>query len=279
MIRAPAFALVLSCLVTSAWAQAQPAPAPTGTPAPKPVVKKPTAKAKTSPRTGAKTSAAPAESGPCRIGVISVVGDLFAVQKIGLTIFNIEYADVPIEAWGLDDLVAARVRAAVGSGAGVRRIAYPKEAFASYDHPAPTLFRNPENELTATVRQITANSGCARYVTVTKLTGKLDGSNQTLRGIGVYNRGIGSLISHTRLFANVQVRVFDGQSYEIGKTPFDLGAALTRGFSGENLLTKLDNAAFPEPATGAASSATLRDGTRALLAAHLDKILPPLLGP
>ena len=73
--------------------------------------------------------------------------------------------------------------------------------------------------------------------------------------------------------------MFDGQSYEIGKTPFDLGAALTRGFSGENLLTKLDNAAFPEPATGAASSATLRDGTRALLAAHLDKILPPLLGP
>ncbi|MGH6711297.1 MAG: hypothetical protein ACREEK_20275 [Bradyrhizobium sp.] len=207
-----------------------------------------------------------------------MVGDQFEVQKIGLTIFNIEYAAVPIEAWGLDDLVVARVRAVAGSGTGVRRIAYPKETFAPYDHPAPALFRNAESELTTIVRQITANAGCETYLAVTKLSVKLDNTNQTLRGIGVYQRGIGSLIGHTRLFASIQLTLFDGQTYAVRKPPFDLGAALASGFAGENPLTKLDDAAFPEPAAGAAGSATLRDGTRALLAARLDKILPPLLG-
>jgi hypothetical protein len=41
--------------------------------------------------------------------------------------------------------------------------------------------------------------------------------------------------------------------------------------------TKLDNSAFPEPATEAAASATLRDHARALLAAVLDKTLPASL--
>ena len=278
MLRSLGFALVLSWFVTSAFAHAQPTPAaaaPTPTAAPKPAVKKPAPKAKAGARPVALT-----ESGPCRIGVVPVVGDVFAVQKIGLTIFNIEYADVPIEAWGLDDLVVARIRAAAGSGTGVRRISYPKEAFASYDHPAPALFRSPESELTTIVRQITASAGCETYVAVTKFSGKLDGTNQTLRGIGVYQRGIGSLVSHTRLFASVQVTMFDGQTYAIRKQPFklDLGTALASGFGVENPLTKLDDAAFPEPATGAAGSAALRDGTRALVAARLDKILPPLLG-
>ena len=278
MLRSLAFALALSCFVTPTSAQAQTVPAataPTGTPAPKPAAKKPAAKA----RTNAKL-AAPAESGPCRIGVIPVVGDQFAVQKIGLTVFNLEYADVPIEAWGLDDLVVARVRAATGSGTGVRRIAYPKEAFASYEHPAPALFRNPASELATIVRQITANAGCARYVVVTKFSSLLDGTNQTLRGIGVYQRGIGSLIAHTRLFSSIGVTVFDGETYEVSKKPFslNLGAALAKGFGVEDPLTKLENSAFPEPAAAAATSPALRDGARALLAAHLDKTLSVALG-
>jgi hypothetical protein len=135
-----------------------------------------------------------------------VVGDQFVVQKVGITIFGNEYTEVPIDAWGLDDLVIARVRAATAPGTGVRRIAYPKAAFAPYDHPAPALFRDAHGDLTAIVRQITATAGCERYVVVTKFSGQLDGTNQILRGIGVLNRGIGA-IGHTSLFTNVQVTV------------------------------------------------------------------------
>jgi hypothetical protein len=41
----------------------------------------------------------------------------------------------------------------------------------------------------------------------------------------------------------------------------------------QNPLTKLENDVFPEPATAAAANATLRDHTRALLTAVLDKTL------
>jgi hypothetical protein len=269
MVRFFAVALVLACFAPRACAQAQPSPGPSATPAAKPAIKK--------IKTIAKPPAA-VENGPCQIGVISAIGDQFVVQKLGITIFGNEYTEVPIDAWGLDDLVVVRVRAAVAPGTGVRKIAYPKAAFAPYDHPAPALFRNSQDDLTAIVRQITANAGCERYLVVTKFTGQVDGTNQTQRGIGVLNRGT-SLLSYTSLFTAIQVTVFDGQTFAIHKKPFSLGSVLAGTFSRmtQDPLTKLDNTAFPDPATDAAASATLRDSTRTLLTATLDKMLPAFL--
>ncbi|MGY4283407.1 hypothetical protein ACVWXO_002627 [Bradyrhizobium sp. LM2.7] len=65
------------------------------------------------------------ESGPCRLGVIPVIGDHYSVQKFGLTIFENEASEVAVD-WSLDDLVFARVRAATNNDPAVRRIAYPK---------------------------------------------------------------------------------------------------------------------------------------------------------
>jgi hypothetical protein len=273
MVRSFAAALALTCLVSFARTQAQPAPEAT---APQAVVSavKPAAKKSAPKAKAAVKPAASTDNGPCQLGVIPAVGDQFVVQKIGLTIFGNEYTEVPIDAWGLDDLVVARVRAAVAPGTRVRRIAYPKAAFTPYDHPAPALFRNAEDDLTAIVRQITANAGCERYIVVSKFTGKVDGTNQTNRGVGVLNRGT-SLFSYTVLFANVQVTSFDGQTFAIHKKPFDLGSVFAGSFARmtQDPLTKLDNTAFPEPAIDAAASAALRDHTQALLTASLDKIL------
>jgi hypothetical protein len=273
MVRVFAIACVLSCLASSAWAQVQPAPgtaaAPAAAPA-KPATKKPAPKAKTIAK-----PAASADGGPCQVGVISVIGDEFVVQRVGLTIFNNEYTEVPIDAWGLDDLVVARVRAALPNIA-VRRIAYPRGTFAPYDHPAPALFRNPGDDLTAIVRQVTANAGCERYVVVTKFTGQVDGTNQTHRGVGVLNRGIGSgVLSHTSLFTAVDVSIFDGQTFAIHRKPFSFEDMMKRGLGNlaQDPLAKLENDAFPEPATAAPASATLRDHTRALLTTVLDKTL------
>jgi hypothetical protein len=275
MFRAFVVAFVMSCFAVPAWAQVQPAPAasPTGAHATKPAAKKPAAKAKTIAK-----RAGPIESGPCRIGVIPAIGNQFAVQKIGLMVFGNEHAEVPIDAWALDDLVVARVRAAVAPGTGVRRIAYAKGAFEPYDNPPAALFRNPQDNLTSIVRQITANASCERYLVVTKYTGKLDGTNQTLRGVGVFNHGT-SLLSRTSLFANILVTVFDGQTFAIHKSPFGLGSVLAGTFArmGRNPLTELDNASFPEPVAAAANSAILRDRTRALVTANLDKTLSAYL--
>ncbi len=273
MVRSVAVAVAFSCLVSFAWAQTQPAPGTAATPAGGPAAKAAVKKIKTTAKPRGST-----DNGPCQFGVIPAIGDQFVVQKVGLTIFGNEYTEVPIDAWGLDDLVVARVRAAVAPGAGVRRIAYPKAAFAPYDHPAPALFRNSQDDLTAIVRQIAANAGCERYVVVTKFTGQIDGTNQTHRGVGVLNRGT-SLLSYTSLFADVQVTIFDGQTFVVHKKPFSLGSVLAGTISRmtQDPLTKLENAAFPEPATDAAASATLRDSTRTLVTATLDKALPAIL--
>jgi hypothetical protein len=280
MTRAIAVVCMLSLLAGApAWVQAQSAPppattgTPTGTPAIKPAVKKAPPKAKTA----AKPTLKPIENGPCQLGVIPAIGDQFAVQKVGLTIFGNGLTEVPIDGWALDDLVVARVRAAA-PGIAVRRIAYAKGEFETYEHPAPSLFRNSEKELTTIVRQITANASCERYVVVTKLDGQLGGTNQTLRGIGILNYGT-SLFSRTYLFANIRITVFDGKTFDTHKIRFDLGSILTGTFDRltRDPLSELDNASFPEPATEAVNSAILRDHARTLVAANLDKALPVYL--
>jgi len=277
MVRVVFAAIFLSCLPISSFAQGQSAPGtitqPATPAAAKPTVKKSAPKAKT----GAKQPA-PAESGPCQIGVISAIGEKFAVQKVGLTVFGNELTEVPIDAWSLNDLVVARVRAAT-SGVHVRKIAYPKGAFEPYYHPPTRLFRNDDEELTAVVRQVAASSNCARYFVFTTYAAQLQGTNQSLPGIGVLHHGSGPF-SNTSLFANFVVRVFDGQSFAIAKRPSaDLGAILAGSFGrlGQDPLTKLEAEDFPASPADAVASSTLRDHTRALLAARLDKAVAAYL--
>ena len=196
---------------------------PAVTPAIKPAVKKSAPKPKATTKPPKLV-----ENGPCQLGVIPVIGNEFVVQKIGITIFGNERAEVPIDGWDLDDLVVARVRAAA-PGIAVRKIAYAKGAFEAYEHPAPALFRNSQDELTTVVRQITANANCERYVVITKFAGKLEGTNQTLYGIGIFQSS--SVFSPTSLFANLDVTVFDGQTFALHKIPFDLGSVLAGTFA------------------------------------------------
>jgi hypothetical protein len=87
------------------------------------------------------------------------------------------------------------------------------------------------------------------------------------------------VFSRTSLFANIDVTVFDGQTFALHKIPFDLGSVLAGTFARmtQDPLGELDNTAFPEPVAAAASSVLLRDRTRTLVAAKLDKILPASL--
>jgi hypothetical protein len=275
MTRALLVALALSCLTASICAQASPAAAEQpGTAAVKPAVKKPAPKANAS----AKPQIA-ADSGPCRLGVISAIGDLFSVQKFGVTVFETEGSEIPIEDWGLDDLVLARVRAANGVDPTVRRIAYPKGAFEPFYNPKSRFLPDPREGVPAIVRSITPNANCERYLVVTTFKGELPGTHLVLNGIGTYNQGLGSLLRHSHLFANISVSVIDGRTYETIERPFaNFGTRLSEGLRVmEDPLTKLDNSFFPDPPAAASQSATLRERTRALVAARLDQTLPGYL--
>ncbi|MDA9401167.1 hypothetical protein XH79_20870 [Bradyrhizobium sp. CCBAU 45389] len=278
MIRIAVAAIALLSLLTSANAQTPPAngtpPASTATPA-KPVSTKATAK----PKATAKF-AEPATAGPCGVGVIAGTGDIFVVQKIGLTVFGNDYAEVPVS-WGLDDLVFARARAAAGS-TPVRRITYAKGALDSYYHPKSGLFRNRGEELSNLIRQVAGNAGCERYLVIMRSEGQLDGTNQSLSGVGIFSRGVG-LISYAYVFAYIGVTWVDGRTFEIMKGPAVTFEGVMKhmadNFVSNELLQKVDKSMFPETATDSANNTTLRDTTRDFLTQRLDKILPPYFAP
>jgi hypothetical protein len=276
MLRSFTFAIILvSCLTAAGWAQSPVTTnAPTASAPAKPVTKKTAPKVKPA----AKRPVA-AETGPCRLGVISALGDRFAVQKFGLTVFETEESEVSVDGWGLDDLVIARVRAATGADPAVRKIAYPKGAFEPFYHPTSRFLPDPREGLPAIVRSITPAANCERYLVVTRFKGQVPGTNLMLDGIGAYSRGLGSLVRHSHLFANVGVTLLDGGNYETISRPFaGLGTRLADGLRlTEDPLTKLDNSLFPEAAAVVPGNATLRERTRTLIAARLDQTLPNFL--
>ena len=181
--------------------------------------------------------------------------------------------------WGLDDLPFARVRAATGADPSVRRIAYPTGAFEPYYNPKSRFLPDPNEGLPAIVRSITANANCERYLVITKYNGTVPGTKMEIKGIGAYSQGIGSLVRHYHLFANVAVSMYDGATYEkINRSLAALGASFAAGLGlTEDPLTKLDESVFPNPPESASSSTALKERTRALVSARLDRMIPVYL--
>jgi hypothetical protein len=275
---------LLFALAVAQPALAQTAPTPAPNPSPtkpspakpspaKPAAKKPAPPKSDASATPAAAAAAAAQHGPC-IGVIPHVGDLFAVQNFGL--FSYEFKEVPIESWGLDDLVVARVRAAAGTGMAVRRIAYTANAFEPYDKPPMRLFGDPENDLKNVVQTISRAGGCERYIAVVKAVNKF--GNLGVKGIGIIK-----YVSSTYLFAVTTLFVFDGHTFDILKKVAPTGQRIVPDpFVNDLLRTspirgpirELKDFSWP-PAPD--TDLGLRDATRALLAQSLDKALPELL--
>lgn len=270
MIRNVALMLALA-LACPALAQTAPTPKPSSA---KPVAKQP---APPKPAPSKPDAAGAAQHGPC-IGVIPRIGDVLAVKKIGLTVFNNEYSEAPIESWGLDDLVVARVRAAAGTRFAVRRIAYASDAFEDFDHPEKHVPKYFDEGLKTIMETITRSDQCERYFLVLKGAVEFGGTNQIIKGIGIVNRGIAALTA-TYLHALSYIMVFDGRTYEtlktgIGTQDYPVGSSIFGVLRGPGYQLKdFSWPPTPEAITG------LREPTRALLAESLDKPLPELLAP
>ena len=186
---AVASAVLVLLLGTVGEAQTPPATSVPAAPATaKTVPKKPAARTKAGPKQPAAV-----ETGPCRLGVISALGDRFSVHKFGVTIFETENSEVPVEGWGLDDLAVTRVRAVTGNDPSVRRINYPKGAFELFYRPKSMFLREPNEDLQQIVRSITRNANCEHYLVMIKYSGKLSGTNHVLDGIGTSAPSSGTL--------------------------------------------------------------------------------------
>src|SRR5262245_51187236 len=95
------------------------------------------------------------------VGVISAVGDKFALQKVGITVFGNELNEVSVGSWGLDDAVASRASAVLSKRFTVKRIAVPEGAFAALEKPAP--FSDSNATFQGIVRKLAGSANCDLY--------------------------------------------------------------------------------------------------------------------
>jgi len=251
------FLLLVSGVVAAA---AQPVPTTPGAPKPAPAKK----------QAAPKQAAAPAGSGKC-VGVVSRLGETFNIKKVGIVVFQNDEREAPIDAWKVDDLVAARIGNFLGGRAAVRRITYPRGAFASLDEVK--LFRNYDSELGAILRTVAVGTRCARYIVVTRESTQFVTTNQLVNGLGIV-QGSG-FIDVFWIHVVAAMRVFDGETF----TP------LTRKYVsiGQSPLTsdmrsphrKVDKSFWPE-SSDVTQNTKLRDGVRDLLAQSIDMTLPDL---
>ncbi|MCK1736267.1 hypothetical protein IVA79_20510 [Bradyrhizobium sp. 138] len=274
MFRSAASVLVLLSFLAPAAAQTPPATTAPSAPAKSP------AKKQVPKATPDSKRISPADAGACEIGLLSVIANRFGVQQVGFTMFGNEYTPVPVDSWGLDDLIISRVRAAA-SGKSVRRIAYSPGAWTrAAESGSPMLRRNPERQ--EFVQQSAASSRCQRYVLVERFQNGFSNTNQSVEGFGIVKWG-NPIKRRTFLFALTYVTVYDGQSFEVikkGAASLDDEPMVSRvlginPISGPN--RELDESAFPAAPAEAAANPKLRDGVRALLTTSLDRTLPRLL--
>ena len=64
-----------------------------------------------------------------QVGIISAFGDKFHLRKVGVTVFQNEFSEFPVAAWGIDDLVVTKVRAMLGQRFDIRPVTYQRSAF------------------------------------------------------------------------------------------------------------------------------------------------------
>lgn len=273
MVRLFVAAIILSCLSTSA--STQPAPAPPAAPATKPLAKPATRKP--------AEPAASARSEPCGVGVIAAVGDEFMMKRIGLDFFNNQVKVAPVGSWGLDDLVFARVRAALPRDVAVRRIPYSKSV-KPRDELTSQFFRDRKAEQVDVMRQITAGVNCERYVLVGRSISKVNDSHETVRGVGILDMDV-PLRHKAYVFALSYIWVFNGRDFSIirqGSAIAKRDPVMQRVLLGELILgpySEVAQASLPGQPDEIAGNLALREYARALLTASLDKTLPWMLRP
>jgi hypothetical protein len=207
------------------------------------------------------------------VGIISAIGHKFALQKVGITVFGNELKEVPIGSWGIDDLVVAKITAALGKRYDVSRIGYAKGAFGKFEAEGG-LFRDREAELREAVRKVAASQKRDFYLVVTRGSTSFGTTNQFVTGLGLVVAG-GALVDNSNLVAISVLHLYDGRTFElIKRQSASIGqATFMMTIKGPN--RKVDQAWWPSGP--AAQSEKLRSATQALVAQSMSMTAPELL--
>jgi hypothetical protein len=152
------------------------------------------------------------EAGRRTVCVVSAIGETFTLKKVGIMVFGNEQTELPIDAWGIDDQVVAKINMLLGSHFTVRKIAYPRGAFAALQNTSVfKLFSDGTADFRDIVRKVVARQTCDLDLVVSNTVSPFGSTNQTILGLGMVESGAGEVFLH----ALTVVTVFDGRTFEI----------------------------------------------------------------
>jgi hypothetical protein len=153
-----------------------------------------------------------------RIGIISAIGDDLTVTQAGLTGTDGSSRNASIEAWGLDDLVVARIGAALAPRFQIQPVTYPRAAFAVQVPVSPfraaKLLDRPDGRIAEMVHSYVTPQGLDAYVVVTKAGGAYGSRGGQVVGIGIINH-VAMFGSSAQLHALYAVTVIDGRTLTV----------------------------------------------------------------
>jgi hypothetical protein len=153
-----------------------------------------------------------------RIGVISAIGDDFTLTKAGFTGTDGSSRHASIEAWGIDDLVVARIGAALAPRFQIQPVTYPRAAFVAPDPTSPfraaRLLDSRDNRIAELVRTQVTPQGLDAYVVVTKAAASYGSRSGQVTGLGVIQH-VAIFGSSAQLHALYTVTVVDGHTLNV----------------------------------------------------------------
>jgi hypothetical protein len=213
------------------------------------------------------------------IGIVSAVGDDFTLTRAGLTAPTEAERHFPIQAWGLDDLIAIRVGLLLGKRYQVQGLTYSRAPFAAQDTVSPfamsnamsKLMKSSEDRLIELVRTQVAPQGLDVYVIVTAATAPYGSRSRTVAGIGAIER-VAVIGSSAQLHALYTVTVIDGHTFKV------IGKRQAGPLEGDELFRlKGPSREIGDDLLSAAQNPTGSDALKAAVIDLIDRGLPKTL--
>jgi len=206
---------------------------------------------------------------------ISGIGDFFSVQKVGITVFGNALDKAPIDAWGIDEFVVGKIGAQLGQRFDVKRVAYPKGAFASLERPK-SPFAESKDDRKDIVRSIVGSQKCDLVVVVTKSGSMVGDTNQVVAGLGIVDASSLIFTDNVWVFALSEMRVYDGQTFAVlgHKRSYTWQPTLGVVIRGPN--RKVGKSGWPASPAHAASDTRLKQATMELLGESIAEMVAEL---
>jgi hypothetical protein len=161
--------------------------------------------------------AAPSAPAVPKIGIVSAIGDKFYARKFGLFALGNDFKEMAIASWGIDEMMTAKLRAALSPRFDVRPVTYKRAVFAAFPDRSGFLAQYFRPEL---VRTDVFPQGLDAYLVVVK-SERSYGPRNSYGGSSQLVHGLGSAAGNTDVdpivfvHAYYHIALVDGHDFQI----------------------------------------------------------------